>query len=780
MDRAKKTKRWLAAIAIVLLSIFCLIAQTQAIEDANWRSVLQYFQDSFRSAGESLKDFNSQLDDRSWQFQRDLAKIEKSRDQLMLLYGVGQDPDDLRVIHHGLTVLGAEADSRFKWFSDAEHSLEISASKVGDLKSELQSQIATPSSATFLAPLKRDLKDISTLESQLVLIRSKMEKSREAYNVFMARLQEAQKATRLKTKTYWKIYFLRNMPGLFSEDFLKDFKSGPQKWLTEGNLWWEIVSSDEQVTQNRQLLLKVLSSVFLLALLGAILQRKLKKSFFPAVKTGGLFTFWIFLCLWASIRCFGENATFEISGLVMIIGEAAFSFVLLYGFILLHKRAAALDKASSKGVYPLWILNLLQLQLRGLNLPYSISLTTWILCLGICCIYMYFKRQTIACGLQRYLYIAAIYLPCTLMAIAALGYLPLSFLIVSTVVYGWLSIDISINLLKSLRGFVKTKRKQDHFLIGILSIMGFPLIIIMTVFINLKLFSLHLGGSEVFHRIISAELGWDSYRLNLKILCLIILGFYTTRVLALLVESLALRAAHLDPGITEVVQKTSKYLFWGFFLLATLSLLGFNLMSLTVVAGGLSVGIGFGLQQIVNNFFSGLILLLGRSVQPGDTIQINETLGDVKKITIRNTVVQTRDNATLFIPNSELITTKIVNWSHRDRRVRLNLTVGVAYGSDTKMVRSLLLQSAREVAGVLVAPAPEVLFANFAASTLDFQLRFWIADMDQDVRILSRVRYEIDRLFRENNIEIAFPQSTLHIQSAPALEKLFGKTAETL
>jgi small-conductance mechanosensitive channel len=672
--------------------------------------------------------------------------------------------------------MGAQAAGRFKWFSDAEHALEISAGKVADLKSELKSQIATPSSACFLAPLKRDLKDVSSLESQLVLIRSKMEKSREAYNLFITRLDEAQKSTKQKIKTYWKIYFIRCTPVLFSEDFFKDFKSGLRKWMTEGNLWWGIVHSDEQVPQNRQLLLNVLSSAFILALIGAILLRKLRKSFFPAIKTGGLFTFWVLLSLWASIRCFGAYATFEICGPVMTIGEVVFSFVLLSGFVLLHGR----DKTSSKAVYPLWILNLLQLQLRGLNLPSGISLTAWIVFLGICSIYMYFQRQTIEGGLQRYLYISAIYFPCTLMIIASMGYLPLSFLMISTVVYGWLSLDISINLLKYLRSFVKTTRKQDNFLIGIFSIMGFPLIIIATVFINIRLFSLHLGGSEVFHRIISAQLAWDSYRLNLKILCLIIVGFYITRVLALLVESLVVRAAHLEPGITEVIQKTSKYLFWGFFFLSTLSLLGFNLMSLTVVAGGLSVGIGFGLQQIVNNFFSGLILLLGRSVQPGDTIQINETLGDVKKITIRNTVVQTRDNATLFIPNSELITNKIVNWSHRDRRVRLNLMVGVAYGSDTKMVRSLLLLAARSVAGVLVTPAPEVLFANFGASTLDFQLRLWIADMDQDVRILSRVRYEIDRLFRENNIEIAFPQSTLHIQSAPALEKLFGKSAQLL
>jgi small-conductance mechanosensitive channel len=767
-------KRWLAAVSILLISIFGLWSQTLALEDANWRHVLQYFQDTFRTAGENLQKFNAKLDAHNLEFDRELVKIEKSKGQMMLMYGGSFDPDDLRCILQGLTMFRSKVTSRFKWFSDTKHALEISADKITELRTELKSQISDPSAGGYQDALNQDLKGISDLEARLDLIRSKMQKSRDTYDSYISRLDEAVQKTRLRVATYWTIYYLKSRPGFFSEEFLKELKTGARNWMTEGNLWWRMVNGPEEAARIRLLLLKVCLSVLLLALAGSIAIRQLAPSFFPQTGLAGLLTFWFLLSLWASISWFGASATFAMSWLVMKTGEEIFSIIMIYAFALFHRRSKDVATVSSKAVYPLWAVNLLGIQFASLDLPYDISLIAWTVSLAVCAGYMYWKRQRPADMREQYLYTAATYLPCILIVVAAWGYQPLSSLILSTVLYGWLSICICAHLLRSLRGCIKRKRVRDEFLIGTLSIMGFPLIGITAAYINLRLFSLHLGGSEVLHRILSAELTWDTYRLNLKRLCLIILGFYVTRVLALLVESMALRAAHLDTGITEVIEKSSKYLFWGFFFLAVLSLLGFNLMSLAVVAGGLSVGIGFGLQQIANNFFSGLILLVGRSVQPGDTIQINETLGDVRKITIRNTVVQTRDNATLFVPNSELITNKLINWSHRDRRVRLTVAVGVAYGSDTEQVRDLLLHAAQSVPGVLNAPAPGVLFSNFGASTLDFQLRFWIGDVDQDLQMLSQVRYEIERLFRENGIEIAFPQSTLHIQSAPALEKFFA------
>jgi small-conductance mechanosensitive channel len=178
----------------------------------------------------------------------------------------------------------------------------------------------------------------------------------------------------------------------------------------------------------------------------------------------------------------------------------------------------------------------------------------------------------------------------------------------------------------------------------------------------------------------------------------------------------------------------------------------------------LSIGLGFGLQNIFNNFISGIILLFERPVQVGDVIQINDRWGSVTKINVRSTVVQTFDNASLIIPNSDLISNQVTNWSFKDLRLRRNIVVGVAYGSDIELVRDTLLEIAGSNERALKRPKPDVLFDDFADSALVFRLRVW-STIDHFVQMETDIRFEIDRLFRERNIEIAFPQLDVHIRS---------------
>jgi len=201
-----------------------------------------------------------------------------------------------------------------------------------------------------------------------------------------------------------------------------------------------------------------------------------------------------------------------------------------------------------------------------------------------------------------------------------------------------------------------------------------------------------------------------------------------------------------------------------------LFLLGFNFTSLAVVAGGLSVGIGFGLQSMVNNFFSGLILIFGRSIVPGDTILLEGAPAVVGRVGIRNTMVTSRDNATFIVPNSELISRLLVNFSHKDPKVRRKIHVGVAYGSDMELVRSLLLKAAREHPEVLNKPPANALFILFGESAFNFELQFWIDDVKRDDSVLSDLRFRIDELFREQGVEIAYPQTDVHLRSARALK----------
>jgi potassium efflux system protein len=222
----------------------------------------------------------------------------------------------------------------------------------------------------------------------------------------------------------------------------------------------------------------------------------------------------------------------------------------------------------------------------------------------------------------------------------------------------------------------------------------------------------------------------------------------------------------LDRGLKDSILTITGYLGWGLGLIMALSILGVNATSLAVIFGALSIGIGFGLQNIFNNFISGLILLFERPIQVGDYVEVGGLWAEVKKINVRATVVQTFDNASVIIPNSEFISQQVTNWSFKDKRMRRSLDIGVAYGSDIDLVQKTLQDIAQKTPGILKYPQPDVLFIDHADSALIFRLRIWV-NVDNYWTVPSEIRCEIDRSFRELDIEIAFPQRDLHIRTLP-------------
>ncbi|MCF8045083.1 MAG: mechanosensitive ion channel [Desulfarculaceae bacterium] len=226
-----------------------------------------------------------------------------------------------------------------------------------------------------------------------------------------------------------------------------------------------------------------------------------------------------------------------------------------------------------------------------------------------------------------------------------------------------------------------------------------------------------------------------------------------------------LKQSGLSLGVKESITTISVYIIWGAGVLISLSVLGLNTASMALGFGALGVGLGFGLQNIFNNFVSGLILLFERPIQVGDVVEVAGNWGEVKKINVRATLVQTYTHSSLIIPNSEFISAQVTNWSHRDPYIRRDLLVGVAYGSDTALVKDLMLRAAESVNEVHDYPYPPVVqFINFGDSSLDFRLRFWSV-IEDFIKAESNLRFEIDRLFRENGVTIPFPQRDLHLKS---------------
>ena len=229
-----------------------------------------------------------------------------------------------------------------------------------------------------------------------------------------------------------------------------------------------------------------------------------------------------------------------------------------------------------------------------------------------------------------------------------------------------------------------------------------------------------------------------------------------------------LAKARMERSARESLVTFTGYLGVGIAIVVGLMVAGVDFTGLAIIFGALSVGIGFGLQNVVNNFVSGLILLFERPIRTGDWIQVGSTEGYVRKISIRSTLIETFDKANVIVPNSELISAQVTNWILRDSVGRLSIPIGVAYGSDTGLVERILLEVANVHPDIIKNNpeyTPRVVFMNFGESSLDFQLRAYIPDVDRRLRISSDLRFAIDRAFRANGIEIPFPQRDLHIRS---------------
>jgi small-conductance mechanosensitive channel len=251
-----------------------------------------------------------------------------------------------------------------------------------------------------------------------------------------------------------------------------------------------------------------------------------------------------------------------------------------------------------------------------------------------------------------------------------------------------------------------------------------------------------------------------------KFACIIALVFLCERLLRRRLVRRFLHRTHLHPSLQYGISKIGGYVFilLGFYI--ALKMVGIDLSSLAVVAGAIGVGLGFGLQNILSNFVSGLIILAERPIAIGDRIEQGGVAGLVTKISLRSTTIVTNDNITIIVPNSDFITQKITNWSYGDPKVRIRLPIGVAYGTDPERLRKLLVEVALGHPMVLREPAPELFFNGFGDCSLNFELGVWTAEMtSKPRRFRSDLYFAMERKLRENQIEIPFPQRDLHLRS---------------
>jgi small-conductance mechanosensitive channel len=231
----------------------------------------------------------------------------------------------------------------------------------------------------------------------------------------------------------------------------------------------------------------------------------------------------------------------------------------------------------------------------------------------------------------------------------------------------------------------------------------------------------------------------------------------------------------LDIGVSQSMATIVRYVLIIIGLIIIFQTTGIDLSAIGLLVGALGVGIGFGLQSITNNFISGLIILFERPIKVGDRIELDDLAGNIIDISARATTIITNDNIVVIVPNSDFINSRVINWSHNNKQVRLNFPVGVSYNEDPEKIRKLLTEVAIANPGILSSPKPYILFEGFGDSSLNFLVMVWTSEYIDRPKILrSELYYEIFAKFKEHNVEIPFPQQDIHLKSG--FEKVVDKT----
>ena len=250
-----------------------------------------------------------------------------------------------------------------------------------------------------------------------------------------------------------------------------------------------------------------------------------------------------------------------------------------------------------------------------------------------------------------------------------------------------------------------------------------------------------------------------------------------SRIVARVLASKVIAKLAVDSGTVYTFKRITFYLLSLISAVVAFQFIGINLSGLAVIFGLLSVGIGFGLQNVTSNFISGIILLFERPIRMGDRVTVGDTLGDVIAINIRSTTIRSLTNVSIIVPNSEFVASRVINWSHTDPKIRLDIDVGVSYNSDLDSVLTALREVAEENDEVLDNPPAEVMLMEFGNSSWNMQLRVWVDNPHSQFRVRSAINCAIVRKFRERNIEIPFPQRDLHVRS-PLPVPMTSKSAD--
>ncbi|KRG63061.1 mechanosensitive ion channel protein MscS [Stenotrophomonas humi] len=330
-----------------------------------------------------------------------------------------------------------------------------------------------------------------------------------------------------------------------------------------------------------------------------------------------------------------------------------------------------------------------------------------------------------------------------------------------------------LHLLLSRPSLARYRLTRDHAppLLSLLARLGVFVAIVGWMIYTMDSFRILRPTYAILGKVLSHEFSFGEFSLSLghvlAFVAAITIAFWAARVTRLLLQDILQHGTSVSRGIGNSIASLASYAVLMLGVVIALSAAGFKGSQLALLFGALGVGIGFGLQNVVNNFVSGLILMFERPIQPGDVVEVGPINGRVRDIGMRSTRIKTFEGADVVVPNGTLLSEPLVNWTLLDRNRRMEVNVGVAYGSDPKQVLELLSRCAEQTPGVATEPAVVALFVGFGASSLDFSVRAWTRDYDHWLSIRSALVTSIHTALQEADIEIPYPQQDVHVRSLP-------------
>ena len=765
-------------IILISMLVFLSACGFTTHELDSWDELLKQQHQELMEASRAVDQLTAKLPDRLSNLQKHLYLLRSRFEKLMLYFNLrSENPLIFRDI---LGVLGWFEHKTNRLISPLKQEKAAIARQIENLtdlsrKFKQEGSPVAESGPQMQAKIRVYLKDMAALQAKLQPLDLKLTQGMDAAQNFINLLKKDQARIEHDSNHVLETHLFKGTRGFFSAPAWVSGVVAVRKWASRFGIYLL-----EPINLNGMVWAMFLTKIALFSLillgLSLVFLNRMKKRF-ESLNRIHLFPF--FLCFSIS---FGLLLGVASTGLFpSAFFSTAVTVILVYGLISLYRNLRLLffgDSVSKPhGLVPLWAAVSTCVLMEALHIPQETFIPVWSVWLLVLC-WAYARDKTRKEGwahISKGILIAAMGI---LAFLALLGWGYLSVLLGMFVLLLSLNVRlsrvISAGLGRMGSRWQRRKGASDIHMAEPAKGLGFPLILLTLLLASVAWIFIFVGGGSLFMEVVRYQVGWDNFKFSIyRVISIFSLMFLVRAGITLSRSALARlpdRRKDMNSGSIQSLDAIVTYVLWSIFALATLGLLGLSFRNLAVIAGGLSVGLGFGLQNIVNNFIGGLILLFGRSIQPGDLVEIDNIRGHVRKVTIRNTLVKAFSGATIFVPNSLLISQKMINWSHADRRYRQEIKIGVAYGSDVEKVTDLLLTAAKQSDKVLNLPPPRVRFLDFGDNTLVFSLRMWIKGWS-DRYADSEVRYHIDRIFRENNIEISFPQLDLHIRSAEGLKE---------